>query len=99
MSAENVPVGGSTLFDSVGKSTGNVLLPYYFGELLGSVLAGENLVAHEEKIRLYVIDPGLPESGNRAENRTPALRSRAKSATLLVRINLPRARRPLCNWN
>jgi hypothetical protein len=32
-----------------------MLLPDYLGELLGAILAGENLVAHEETIRLYVM--------------------------------------------
>jgi hypothetical protein len=53
MPAEDVPVGDPLLLDSVLQGTGDVSLPDDVGEPLWSVFAGENLVTHERRLRLY----------------------------------------------
>jgi hypothetical protein len=50
MPTENVAVGNPPLLDGVFKRPGNMLLPYDFRELLGTVFSGKNLVAHGRKI-------------------------------------------------
>ena len=47
MPAEDVTVGSSALLNGILKCAGDVVLPDYVGELLGTVFAGKNLVAHE----------------------------------------------------
>ena len=53
MTAENVAVGGATLFDGVLQSAGDVLLSDHLGEFLWTVFAGQDGVAHGQKSRLY----------------------------------------------
>ncbi len=60
MSAEDVSMSDPALFYGIGQGTGNVLLTDNLGELLGAVLAGQDLVAHEEMLRLYVMDKRAP---------------------------------------
>src|SRR5262249_25166825 len=55
MPAENIPLAYPALFNSVSERTRNVFLPDHFGELLRTVLACQNLVAHEKKTKLYVM--------------------------------------------
>jgi len=47
MSAEDVPVGSPALVNGILKRACDVVLPDYVGELLGTVFAGKNLVAHK----------------------------------------------------
>ncbi len=46
VSAEDVPVGGPSLLDSVLQGARNMFLSDDFGEFLRTVLTRENLVAH-----------------------------------------------------
>ena len=55
MSAEDVAVGGASLFDGVLEGAGDVLLSDDLGEFLGTIFAGQDGVAHGRKSRLYVI--------------------------------------------
>jgi hypothetical protein len=55
MSAEDIPVRSSRLFDGVLQGAGNMLLPDNFGELLRTIFARQNGVGHEAKTRLYGI--------------------------------------------
>ena len=48
---EDVSVGHPLLFQSVGQSTGHVVLAGDIGEALRTVFAGENLVSHREGSR------------------------------------------------
>jgi len=47
MPAENVPVGSAALLNGVLKRSRDMVLPYDVGELLWTVFAGKDLVAHE----------------------------------------------------
>ena len=53
MSTEYVAVGDALLLDGVFQGTSDVLLPDDVGEFLRSIFAGQDLVTHERKIRLY----------------------------------------------
>ena len=50
VTAENVAVGGAALLDGILQGAGYVFLPDDFGEFLGTVFAGEDLIAHVEEI-------------------------------------------------
>jgi len=54
VSAENVAMGSPGLLQRVLQRAGNVLLADYLGELLGTVLTCQDLIAHVVKGRLYV---------------------------------------------
>ena len=61
MPAEDVTVGSSALLNGILKCAGDVVLPDYVGELLWTVFAGENLIAHEgDEAQLYVSQGWLP---------------------------------------
>jgi hypothetical protein len=53
MPTEDVAMCNPLLLDGILQGAGDVFLPDYVGELLGSIFAGENLITHERKIRLY----------------------------------------------
>ena len=53
MAAKDVPVRNALLLDGILERAGNVFLPDDIGELLWTIFAGENLVAHRQKLRLY----------------------------------------------
>ena len=57
MAAEDVAMGRPALFYSVLEGMGDMFLSDNLGELLRTVLARENLVAHGGELRLYVM-PG-----------------------------------------
>ena len=86
VSAEDVAVGGASLFDGVLQGAGDVLLSDDLGELLRTVLAGQDGVAHgrEETI----IRDGAGELAG----------LRDKSWNRRVRGEMPRRSRRTCAW-
>src|SRR5579864_5405964 len=66
MPAEDVAMGGTSLFDGVLQRTGNVLLSDDLGEPLRTVFAGQDGVTHGRKSRLYVIC-GAVVAGDRSD--------------------------------
>jgi hypothetical protein len=65
--AEDVSMRDSPLLDCILERTGDVLLPDNIGELLRSVFAGQNLIAHRQKLRLY--GAGLWKSRHAVEDK------------------------------
>ena len=55
VSAEDVAMCNALLLDGIFQGAGDVLLPDDVGEFLRSIFAGQNLVTHGRKIRLYVL--------------------------------------------
>jgi hypothetical protein len=55
VSAEDISVSRASLLDGVLQGLGNVLLSYDFGELLRTVFARQNLIAHGMEAKLYVM--------------------------------------------
>ena len=55
VAAEDVAVGGASLFEGVLEGAGDVLLSDDLGEFLGTVFAGQDGVTHGRKRRLYVM--------------------------------------------
>jgi len=64
--AENVAMGGSTLLDRIFQGTGNMFLPYDFGEFLRTILARQDLVAHGD---LIIRDTGERRAAGKAPER------------------------------
>jgi hypothetical protein len=80
MAAENVSVGGSPLFEGVLERAGNVLLPDDLGELLWTVFARQDGVAHESE-NTIIRDRGL--AGAAICARGPFGKSEADKTTQL----------------
>src|SRR5262249_6805723 len=59
VSAKDISVSRAPLLNGVLQGLGDVLLPYDLGELLRTVLAGQNLIAHESEAKLYVMAKGI----------------------------------------
>ena len=82
VAAEDVAVGGPALLDGVLEGAGNVFLSDDFGELLRTVFARQNLIAHEREVLIIrdVRSRRAPLAGLRAEI------SRAEKASKFTRF-------------